>query len=295
MGRDRPRAARGGSSASPTRIAGQDRLATAVAASSPRSPYPRQLPPLSLPDRIIRRRAGWRTACRGESWPVATNVARHIGSGNRNRDQPGTQTWRNRLPSWWSGSTGAVGRIGNINAGFRSSANLRSGDIVLGMALAIATKLGNPSTIFEANGAGFADALSAVPAAIVKHGAILLTSGSTLSAATSAYVRAHPGLHYAVGGPAATADPSAIALVGADRYATSAAVALAIFPDITGLSVANGESFPMPLPRVRSPEPRATRSIGSHRQTPCRNLRLRTSARAAVRYQRRRFSAAPRP
>ena len=57
-------------------------------------------------------------------------------------------------------------------------------------------------------------------------------------------MRAHPGLHYAVGGPAATADPSAIALVGADRYATSAAVALAIFPDVTGVSVASGESFP---------------------------------------------------
>jgi putative cell wall-binding protein len=119
-----------------------------------------------------------------------------------------------------------------------------SGADRFGTALAIAAKLGNPSTIFEADGEGFADALSAVPAAIVKHGAILLTGGSAQTSATAAYLRAHPGLHYAVGGPAATADPAATALVGADRYATSAAVALAIFPDATALSVANGATFP---------------------------------------------------
>ncbi len=111
-------------------------------------------------------------------------------------------------------------------------------------ALAIAATMGNPSTVFEASGITFADALSAVPAAIVEQGVILLTNGSTASASTSAYLRAHPGLHYAVGVPASTADPSAITLAGADRYATSAAIAFAIFPDARAVSVASGTTFP---------------------------------------------------
>jgi ell wall binding domain 2 (CWB2) len=113
-----------------------------------------------------------------------------------------------------------------------------------GTALAVAGALGNPSTIFEASGGGFADALSAVPAVIAEHGAILLTNGSAQTPATAAYLHAHPGLHYAVGGPAASADPAATALVGANRYATSAAVALAIFPHATGISAASGIQFP---------------------------------------------------
>ena len=113
-----------------------------------------------------------------------------------------------------------------------------------GTALAIANAMGNPSTVFEASGAGFADALSAVPAAVAESGVILLTNGPAQTAATAAYLAAHPGVHYAVGGPAATADPAATALVGSDRYSTSEAVALAVFPLATGVSVASGATFP---------------------------------------------------
>ena len=44
-------------------------------------------------------------------------------------------------------------------------------------AVDIAEQLGNPTTIFEATGLDFHDALSAVPATIEAHGAILLTNG----------------------------------------------------------------------------------------------------------------------
>jgi hypothetical protein len=111
-------------------------------------------------------------------------------------------------------------------------------------AIAIAGALGNPGTVFEASGLNFPDALSAVPAAVVDHGAILLTDGSSQAAVTAAYLGAHPGDHFAIGGPAAWADPSAIAIAGADRYATSAAVALAFFPNATAVSLASGENFP---------------------------------------------------
>jgi hypothetical protein len=113
-----------------------------------------------------------------------------------------------------------------------------------GTALAIANAMGNPSTVFEASGAGFADALSAVPAAVADHGVILLTNGTAQTPATAAYLAAHPGVHYAVGGPAASADPLATALVGSDRYSTSEAVALAVFPNASGVSVASGTTFP---------------------------------------------------
>jgi putative cell wall-binding protein len=111
-------------------------------------------------------------------------------------------------------------------------------------AVAIADAMGDPGVVFEASGVNFPDALSAVPAAIAAKGAILLTDGSAQSSATSTYLTAHATTRYAVGGPAAWADPSAIALAGADRYATSNAVALTFFPDATGISVASGVAFP---------------------------------------------------
>ena len=111
-------------------------------------------------------------------------------------------------------------------------------------AVAIAGAMGNPTTVFEASGINFPDALSAVPAAVATHGAILLTDGAAQAASTSAYLTAHATSRYAVGGPAAFADPSAIGIAGADRYATSDAVALAFFPTATGVSVASGTNFP---------------------------------------------------
>jgi putative cell wall-binding protein len=111
-------------------------------------------------------------------------------------------------------------------------------------AVAIAGVMGNPTTVFEASGVNFPDALSAVPAAVVTHGAIVLTNGSAPTAATSAYLSAHATIRYAIGGPAAYADPTAIGIAGADRYATSDAVALAFFPTTSGVSVASATSFP---------------------------------------------------
>ena len=114
-------------------------------------------------------------------------------------------------------------------------------------AVAIAGQLGDPSTIFEATGTNFADALSAVPAAIQAHGAILLTDGSTQAPETEAYLAAHrTDTRYAIGGPlaAAGADPSAIAVWGEDLYATSAAVATKFFPTATTIGAATGLNFP---------------------------------------------------
>jgi hypothetical protein len=114
-------------------------------------------------------------------------------------------------------------------------------------AVAVAHQLGDPSTIFEATGLKFADALSAVPAAIKAHGAILLTAGATQSPETAAYLNEHPGdTRYAIGGPAAAggADPTATLIYGQDEYETSAAVAARFFPDATTFGAATGVNFP---------------------------------------------------
>ena len=99
--------------------------------------------------------------------------------------------------------------------------------------------------MLEATGLGFADALSGGTAASALDGAVLLTAGSNQATATSAYLGSHPALtRYALGGPAAAADPSAIAIVGVDRYDTSAKVAAAFFNGPTAMGAASGANFP---------------------------------------------------
>jgi hypothetical protein len=112
-------------------------------------------------------------------------------------------------------------------------------------AVAIAHELGDPSTVFEATGLNFPDALAAGPAAVKAGGAILLTAGPKQAPATAAYLAAHSaGPRYALGGPAAAADPSAQAFIGTDRYDTAAQVADQFFPAATAIGVATGQAFP---------------------------------------------------
>jgi ell wall binding domain 2 (CWB2)/Bacterial Ig-like domain (group 3) len=110
-------------------------------------------------------------------------------------------------------------------------------------AVAVAAALGSPTTVLLATGTNFPDALAAGPAAAHVHGAILLTSGSSLPAETAAYLTGAPTV-YAIGGPAAAAVPSATAVVGTDRFATAAAVATRFFPSSTVVGVATGTGFP---------------------------------------------------
>ncbi len=111
-------------------------------------------------------------------------------------------------------------------------------------AVDVADALGDPSTVLLATGENFPDALAAGPAAAKVSGVVLLTAGAAMAAPTSAYLTAHATTVYAVGGPAATADPAAHALAGADRYATATSVATTFFSSPTTVGVATGENFP---------------------------------------------------
>jgi putative cell wall-binding protein len=111
--------------------------------------------------------------------------------------------------------------------------------------VAIARVLGSPSTVLFANGDVYADALSAGPAAALLHGAVLLTDGTNLPSSVAVYLA---GLKtptvYDIGDAAGQAVPGGILVAGGDRYATSAAVAARFFLDPSIVGVATGENFP---------------------------------------------------
>jgi hypothetical protein len=107
------------------------------------------------------------------------------------------------------------------------------------------TGLGNPKTVILTTGLNFPDALSAGSAAAKAGASVLLTAGSTMPATTRAYLDAHPPTtKYAVGGPSAQADPSAIAVVGEDRFDTARKVGETFFSSPTTVALASGETFP---------------------------------------------------
>jgi putative cell wall-binding protein len=112
-----------------------------------------------------------------------------------------------------------------------------------GTALAVADALHDPSTVLLATGTNFPDALSAGTAAAHLGGVVLLTAGTTMPSAVAAYLSAHPGQVYAVGGSAVTADPKATPLAGADRYVTATIVASTLFSSPTEIGIASGETF----------------------------------------------------
>lgn len=104
--------------------------------------------------------------------------------------------------------------------------------------------LGDPGTLFVTTGVNFPDALAAGAVAGAKHGAVLLTAGSTMPQAVADYITAHPGAaRYAIGGPAAAADTKATPIVGTDRYDTARKVAQTFFTDPDVVAVASGETF----------------------------------------------------
>lgn len=233
----------GSSSVTPTRLSGADRQSTAVAASA--SEFPADGSASAV---VLARADGFADALAGGPLAAAKHAPLLLTSSGSLDAVTATEIQR-VLPKG-----GTVYLLGGTSALSDAVANAITtmGDVptrVAGAdryatAVAIAAAMGNPTTAFEASGTNFPDALSAVPAAVAVHGAILLTNGAAQSAATSAYLTAHATSRYAVGGPATWADPSAIGIAGADRFATSEAVALAFFPTTTGVAVASGANFP---------------------------------------------------
>jgi len=105
--------------------------------------------------------------------------------------------------------------------------------------------LGTPDRALVATGLDFPDSLGAGAAAAAIGGAVLLTDGDRLPPSTAAFLADHPEvLPVAVGGQASQALPSAEAVVGENRYSTSVLVAERYFADADVVGVASGRAFP---------------------------------------------------
>ena len=229
-----------------TRLAGADRIATAVAVSPASFPDARSAGAVVLArsDNFADALAGTPLAA-AKSGPlllnppfggldgrVETEIARVLPPG-------GTV--------WVLGGAAALSTIvdAQLQADGYRVARVAGRDRYA-TAVAVAHQgLGDPPTVLEATGLNFPDALAGGAAAAKAHAAVLLTAGVVMPTSTAAYLRAHPGdTRYALGGPAAAADPSATSIVGADRYGTATAVANGFFSAPTAIGAASGTTFP---------------------------------------------------
>lgn len=116
---------------------------------------------------------------------------------------------------------------------------------------------GGADVVYLVSGAGYADALSAGPAAAVEGGVLLLTRPNELpSIVAEELQRLDPSRVVIVGGTSAVAsrvatqvgnavDAEVVRIAGADRYATSRAVVDYAWPDgVEWVATATGRNFP---------------------------------------------------
>ena len=226
------------------RIAGNNRFATAVAASVSTFPATGSASAVvlasggSYPDALV-----------GVTLTASLNAPLLLTSGATLPSVTKTEIQR-VLPA---GGTvyllGGTASVPNSIASQLSSMGYHTtryaGSDRFGTALAVAAALGNPTTVMLVDGSTFADALAAGPAAAHVHAALLLTDGSSLPAADAAYLAAHHGTVYGIGAAGHGADAAAIPVFGVGSSgSTSAAVAAKFFPAPTAVGIATSVSFP---------------------------------------------------
>jgi putative cell wall-binding protein len=230
-----------GTAASVTRLAGTDRIATAVTVSQS------SFPAGNAGAVVLARADDYPDALVGGPLAAARNAPLLLTEDATLPAATATEIKR-VLPAGGTvyvlGGTSAVPTsVANQLTSFGYQVVRYSGADRYATAVVVATALGSPTTVLLATGTNFPDALAAGPAAAHVHGAILLTDGSTVPAETATYL-AGAQVKYAIGGPAAAAVPSATAILGSDRYATAAAVATKFFPSSAVVGVATGTGFP---------------------------------------------------
>jgi putative cell wall-binding protein len=225
-----------------TDLAGSDRFATAIAVSQ------KEYPTSGIASAVVLARADdYPDALVGAAFAAAKNAPLLFTSGGALTAATATEIQRLLVPGatvYLLGGTSAIPSSVAAQVNTLGYAEVRYGGADrFATAVAVADALGDPYTVFLATGTDFPDALAAGPAATKAGGVVLLTNGSTLPAETSAYLSTHHGTVYAVGGPAAAADPSALPLVGGDRYATAIVVADQLFTSPSTIGVASGVGF----------------------------------------------------
>lgn len=229
-----------------TRLAGADRIGTAIAISH--DSYPQGGSAGAV---VLSRSDGFADALAGTPLAAAKHAPLLLTPSNAGLD-PGAATEVSRVLSpggtvYVLGGPSAISSA--VDAQLRTTFNVvrLAGSDRYATAVAIADQgLGNPGVQVLATGLDFPDALSGGAAAASTGGAVLLTDGSALPPATASYLAAHPGTRWALGGPAAGAGTGvgATPIVGSDRYDTATRVARAFFTAPTTVGVASGLAFP---------------------------------------------------
>ena len=228
-------------STAPVHIFGTDRFATAVATSVAEFPTPGSAGAV-----VLARSDDYPDALVGIRFAAAKNAPLLFANGG-SLTAPTQAEMARVLPIggtvYLLGGTAAIpASVATALTGLGYAVQRLAGPDRFGTALAVAAALGNPGTVLLATGTNFPDALAAGPAAAHVDGVVLLTDGSVLPASVRTYLTAHPGVVYAVGGPAVAAAPTATALMGADRYATAVAVA-GLFATPSKVGLASGVTF----------------------------------------------------
>jgi hypothetical protein len=231
------------SKAAVTRVAGPTRIATATAVSQ--LAFPR---PGSAGAVVLARSDDFPDALTGG--PIAAKVDGPLLLTNPRALDPETHAELQRVLAsghtvYLLGGTSAVSdAVASTVQSLGYSVSRIAGANRFATAVAVAKAMGDPSAVFEATGLNYPDALTAVPAAVISRGAILLTAGATQAPETATYLSSNPpSLRWAIGGAATTADPGARSLAGADRWATAVAIDRQFFSSPVTLGVASGMSF----------------------------------------------------
>lgn len=226
------------------RAAGSDRIATAIAVSQ--ASFPSAASATSV---VLARSDDFADALAGTALAVAKDGPLLITPPDELDSRVKAEVTRVLPPGrtiYLLGGDAAISPATALELTSAGYAVIRlAGEDRFGTAVAIAQALGNPATVVEVTGTDFADALSVGPMAAELKAAVLLTDGSSMPEETLTYLAEHPtDTRYAVGGPAASADPVASAVVGGDRYDTSAKVAQRFFANPGAVGIASGTSFP---------------------------------------------------
>jgi hypothetical protein len=225
------------------RVAGEDRIATAIEISKA------ALPDAELADSVLlASAAGFADALAGTSLAVARNGVVLLTPPDSLDPRVTAEIGRVLQPDgtvFVLGGPAAVSPavVEALDAnGFRS-VRLGGADRYE-TAVVIARLIDSPSAAYLATGRDFPDALAAGAAAGVTGGVVLLTDGPVLPDVTRTYLGSQRLSAVAVGGDAARAMPSAERIVGADRYETAALLADAVLIEPTTVAIASGEGFP---------------------------------------------------
>lgn len=233
------------------RLAGADRIATAIAISADQFSAPG-----SATVGVLARSDDFADALAGASLAGAKNgpvlLSTRDALSSATRDELVRVLPKGATVYLLGGTSALTDRVASDVAAAGFTPERLAGSTRAGTATAVADELGgSASTVLVVNGFTFPDALSASSPAAANGWPILVTERDRVPSETSAWLQSHAGAStkYAIGGVAAISDGvasqlGATRIAGADRYATSIAVAERFTHAGAPVVVASGRAFP---------------------------------------------------